>query len=106
MLVSAMTAIVDGSPRSAMPAAILLIEDELAIVDFLRRALEHEGFGVGAALDGGEGERLAVSGSYDMVVLDLMLPGRSGLEILHTLREVRPAMPVIVLTARGEIEDR
>ena len=87
-------------------ARVLLIEDEPGIVDFVRRGLEAEGFAVEAALDGIEGERLALSDSFDAVVLDLMLPGRSGLEILGSLRRAKPTLPVIVLTARGEIEDR
>jgi DNA-binding response OmpR family regulator len=91
---------------AAAAAQILLIEDEPGIADFVQRGLEAEGFTVQSSLDGAEGERLAVGGSCDAVVLDLMLPGRSGLEILETLRRARPTMPVIVLTARGEIEDR
>lgn len=87
-------------------ARILVIEDEPGIVDFVRRGLEAEGFSVQAALDGIEGERLALRDSFDAIVLDLMLPGRSGLEILASMRRARPAVPVIVLTARGEIEDR
>jgi two-component system, OmpR family, response regulator len=85
---------------------LLVIEDEPGIVDFLSRGLEAEGFVVDAALDGVEGERRAVKGGYDAVVLDLMLPGRSGLEILASVRTAQPSLPVIVLTARGEIEDR
>jgi DNA-binding response OmpR family regulator len=85
---------------------VLLIEDEPGIVDFVRRGLESAGFSVQAALDGIEGERLGVGGSFDAVVLDLMLPGRTGLEVLAALRRARPTMPVIVLTARGELEDR
>jgi DNA-binding response OmpR family regulator len=88
------------------PARVLLIEDEPGIVDFVRRGLEAEGFAVESALDGTEGERLALRGSFDAVVLDLMLPGRSGLDILASLRQAKPTLPVIVLTARGEIEDR
>jgi len=88
------------------PAKLLLIEDEPGIVDFVKRGLEAEGFAVDAALDGIEGERLALRGSFDAIVLDLMLPGRSGLEILDSLRQAQPTLPVIVLTARGEIEDR
>jgi DNA-binding response OmpR family regulator len=84
----------------------LVIEDEPGIVDFVRRGLEAAGFEVQAALDGIEGERLALKDSFDAIVLDLMLPGRSGLEILASVRRVRPSVPVIVLTARGEIEDR
>jgi DNA-binding response OmpR family regulator len=89
-----------------VPARVLLVEDEPGIVDFVQRGLEAEGFVVEAALEGIEGERLALRGSFDAVVLDLMLPGRSGLEILASLRKAKPTMPVIVLTARGEIEDR
>jgi DNA-binding response OmpR family regulator len=85
---------------------VLLIEDEPGIVDFVRRGLEAEGFAVEAALDGIEGERLALQRSFDAVVLDLMLPRRAGLEVLASLRRATPHIPVIVLTARGEIEDR
>jgi DNA-binding response OmpR family regulator len=87
-------------------ARVLLIEDEPGIVDFVQRGLEAQGFSVEAALEGIEGERLALEGRFDAVVLDLMLPGRSGLEILAAVRRSLPALPVIVLTARGEIEDR
>jgi two-component system OmpR family response regulator len=85
---------------------VLLIEDEPGIVDFVRRGLEAEGFDVEAAVDGTEGERIALNGGFDAIVLDLMLPGRSGLEILASVRQATPSVPVIVLTARGEIEDR
>jgi DNA-binding response OmpR family regulator len=85
---------------------ILLIEDEPGIVDFVKRGLEAEGFPVEAALDGVEGERRALGESFDLIVLDLMLPGRSGMEILGALRQARLSVPVIMLTARGEIEDR
>lgn len=85
---------------------MLLVEDEPGIVDFVRRGLAADGFVVEAALDGAAGERLALSGDFDAVVLDLMLPGRSGLEILETMHSAKPSIPVIVLTARGEIEDR
>src|SRR6202043_2040007 len=85
---------------------ILLIEDEPGIVDFVKRGLEAEGFPVEAALDGLEGERRALRESFDLIVLDLMLPGRSGIEILGSLRRAKATVPVLVLTARGEIEDR
>jgi DNA-binding response OmpR family regulator len=85
---------------------ILLIEDEPGIVDFVTRGLEAEGFPVEAALNGVEGERRALRESFDLIVLDLMLPGRGGMEILSALRQARLSVPVIVLTARGEIEDR
>src|SRR2546425_4894790 len=85
---------------------ILLVEDEAGIADFVRRGLEGEGFLVQAAADGIEGERLALEGGFDAVVLDLMLPRRPGLEILGRLHSEKPSLPVIVLTARGEVEDR
>jgi DNA-binding response OmpR family regulator len=87
-------------------ARLLVIEDEPGIVDFVRRGLEAEGFTVESALEGIEGERLALNGGFDAIVLDLMLPGKSGFEILASVRRSTPSLPVIVLTARGEIEDR
>lgn len=90
----------------AMAPSVLLVEDEPGIVDFVKRGLEAEGFSVQAALDGAEGQRRALAESFDMVVLDLMLPGVGGMEILERLREAKPELPVIVLTARGEVEDR
>jgi DNA-binding response OmpR family regulator len=99
----------DESPPAdelSASARVLVVEDEPGIVDFVRRGLEAEGYSVEAALDGTEGERLALGDSFDAIVLDLMLPGRSGLEILASLRRAKPTVPVIVLTARGEIEDR
>jgi DNA-binding response OmpR family regulator len=89
-----------------MPARILLIEDEPGIVDFVRRGLEAERLQVHAELDGAAGERRALRESFDVVVLDLMLPGRGGMEVLAALRVAKPNLPVIVLTARGEIGDR
>jgi DNA-binding response OmpR family regulator len=85
---------------------ILVVEDEAAIADFLARGLEAEGYGVTVAADGVEGERLALRAETDLVVLDRMLPGRDGLEVLEAVRRARPALPVIMLTARGEISDR
>lgn len=91
---------------AAFAPSILLVEDEPGIVDFLKRGLEAEGFAVQAALNGVEGEQRARRESFDMVVLDLMLPGLGGMELLAKLRVLKPELPVIVLTARAEIEDR
>jgi DNA-binding response OmpR family regulator len=91
---------------TAAGANVLLIEDEPGIVDFVQRGLEGHGFRVRAETDGIAGERAALDGPVDLVVLDLMLPGRSGLDVLATLHIARPELPVIVLTARGELEDR
>jgi DNA-binding response OmpR family regulator len=85
---------------------IVLIEDEPGIVDFVKRGLTAGGLHVQAALDGESGLELALGERVSLVVLDLMLPGRSGTQVLRELAERRPGLPVIVLTARGEIEDR
>jgi len=89
-----------------MPGLILVIEDEPGIVDFLERGLQAQGFDVIAALDGETGIEKALGGDVDLIVLDMMLPGRSGLEVLERLRASNPALPVIVLTALDEIEHR
>jgi DNA-binding response OmpR family regulator len=85
---------------------ILVIEDEPAIVDFLERGLRAEGFEVQSALDGIAGTAAALNDAVDLVVLDMMLPGRSGFEVLASVRARRPTLPVIALTARSGIEDR
>jgi DNA-binding response OmpR family regulator len=85
---------------------ILVIEDEPGIVDFLERGLAAHGFDVLAATDGDTGIEHALGADVDLVVLDLMLPGRSGLEVLERLRDAKPALPVIVLTALDEVEQR
>ena len=98
-----------GPPRpSAAGAAhrLLVVEDEPGIADFIQRGLEAEGFRVLTEGDGVAGEAAALADSFDLVVLDLMLPGRSGLEVLAALRAAKPELPVIVLTAKGEVEDR
>jgi DNA-binding response OmpR family regulator len=85
---------------------ILLVEDERGIADFVERALRAQGHAVEVAADGVEGGRRAVGSDPDLVILDVMLPGRSGLEILEEIRTVKPALPVIMLTARAEVADK
>jgi len=104
--VSATATAEGGAPEPMTGARVLVIEDEPGIVDFVRRGLEAEGFAVEVALDGIEGERLASRGAFDAVVLDLMLPGRDGMDVLASVHKLLPSLPVIVLTARGEVEDR
>jgi DNA-binding response OmpR family regulator len=89
-----------------MTTRVLVIEDEPGIVDFLSRGLETYGFDVESAADGVAGTERAVGEPFDLVVLDMMLPRRSGLEVLGQVKEAKPGLPVIILTARGEIEDR
>jgi DNA-binding response OmpR family regulator len=89
-----------------MPDVILVIEDEPGIVDFLERGLQAHGFAVSSAPDGITGTDKALHEDVDLVVLDMMLPGRSGMEVLGALRDAKPTLPVIVLTARDAIEHR
>ena len=89
-----------------MAGRILVIEDEPGIVDFLERGLRSHGFVVESATDGLQGSERAISEPFDLVVLDMMLPLRSGLEVLEDIRAARPALPVVILTARAEVEDR
>jgi len=85
---------------------VLVIEDDLAIRRGLRDALRHEGYGVLEAGDAIEGQRLALTAEAGLVLLDLVLPGGSGLGVLERIRDARPGLPVIVLTARGGEDDR
>ena len=85
---------------------ILVVEDEPAISDFLERGLKAEGYAVTATGDGERGELLARSGDFDLLILDLMLPGRNGMEILGALRGEGHSVPVILLTAKSDIESR
>jgi DNA-binding response OmpR family regulator len=85
---------------------ILVVEDEAGIADFLARGLKAEGFDVTVATDGLTGEQLALSPGTDLVVLDRMLPGRDGIEVLASIRSAKPALPVILLTAKADVADR
>jgi DNA-binding response OmpR family regulator len=85
---------------------ILVVEDERSIADFVGRGLESEGYAVRCVHDGKEGEALALTGRFDLLVLDLMLPGRTGMEILEAFRSSDAETPVILLTAKTEISDR
>jgi DNA-binding response OmpR family regulator len=85
---------------------ILVVEDEASIADFLARGLEAEGYTVLIATDGLEGERLALTRPVDLVILDRMLPGRDGIDVLAAIRGAKPVLPVVVLSAKGEIAER
>jgi DNA-binding response OmpR family regulator len=89
-----------------MAAVILVIEDEPGIVDFLERGLAAQGFAVISAADGGSGLERALREDIDLVVLDMMLPELSGIEVLDRLHAAKPTLPVIALTALGEVDDR
>ena len=85
---------------------ILLIEDDSNIVSFLQRGLIEEGHSIDTSLDGEEGEYLACINSYDLIILDWMLPSKSGIEILNSLREKSISTSVLMLTAKSEIDDK
>jgi DNA-binding response OmpR family regulator len=82
---------------------ILVIEDEPRILEFLRLGLEAEGFVVDAAEDGSAGLRLALGGTYELLVLDLLLPRLDGLRLLAELRRSRADLPVLILSARSDL---
>jgi DNA-binding response OmpR family regulator len=85
---------------------ILVVEDEQRLAFLLRRVLLEERHTVDLAHDGPTGLDLALSDTYDVVILDLMLPGMDGLEICRQMRAERIMTPVLMLTARGAVEDR
>jgi len=89
-----------------MPKTILTVEDDSAIRRGIVDALRYMGYGVLEAGHGDLGYEMAVRQQYDLLLLDLVLPGRGGLEILREVRATRPTQPVIILTARGEESDR
>jgi two-component system, OmpR family, response regulator len=82
---------------------ILIVEDEARIRAFLARAFEAEGFVVDVVGDGEQGLARASTGHYDLVILDLLLPGRSGLEALRDLHDLRAELPVLILSARSDL---
>jgi DNA-binding response OmpR family regulator len=88
------------------PARILVIEDEPNMVAGLRDNFEFEGYEVSTARDGVEGLERALQESPDLVVLDVMMPRMSGLEVCRQLRAKRPSIPIIMLTARGQEVDK
>lgn len=85
---------------------ILIVEDESRIREFLAKGLRESGFLVDVAADGDEGLILAEDGSHDLIVLDVMLPGQNGWQVLEKLRAKGRATPVLFLTARDAVHDR
>lgn len=85
---------------------VLLIEDDKKIASFVAKGLQEQGFVVDACRDGDEGCELALEQPYDVILLDVMLPGRDGLSILRLLREKQMRVPVILITARGSLNER
>jgi len=102
----------DGAPihvtnrGAAKKTRILIVEDEPAMVAGLRDNFEYEGYQVISAADGAEGLERALNDSPDLVVLDVMMPHMSGLDVCKQLKVKRPSLPIIMLTARGQEIDK
>ncbi|WP_454905083.1 heavy metal response regulator transcription factor [Variovorax gossypii] len=84
---------------------LLVIEDEVKLGDYLRKGLVESGFNVDLSRDGSEGLGMSLTGNYDAIVLDVMLPGIDGFKILEAIRK-SSSIPVLMLTARDDVADR
>lgn len=89
-----------------MKERILVVEDEAGISRILQLELEHEGYTVGTAANGRKGYEMASSGDWELVLLDVMLPEMSGIEVLRLLRQAGNPVPIILLTARDTVPDK
>jgi DNA-binding response OmpR family regulator len=85
---------------------LLIVEDDTRVADFLQRGLRAEGYRISLARDGQEALALAPQGDFSVILLDLMLPKISGIEVCQQLRAMRHATPILMLTAMGSVEDR
>ena len=85
---------------------VLIVEDEKKMGDYLRQGLTENGFVVDLARDGIDGQHLALTEEYDLIILDVMLPGIDGWQVMKELRHAGKTMPVLFLTARDRVEDR
>ena len=85
---------------------ILLVEDNRRLSDSLRMILQDDGYVVDVAYDGFDGEEMGLLPGYDAIILDIMLPGKDGLEVCRELRNRRISTPILMLTARDALEDR
>ena len=85
---------------------ILVVEDERKTASFIRKALQTEGFAVDVCHAGDEGLAAVQTTPFDLLVLDIMLPGRDGLSVLSRMRELKLSTPVLLLSARGEVNER
>ncbi len=88
------------------PMRILIIEDEVKVVDFLKMGLSEAGYEVEAAFDGQMGHRLATSKPFDLIILDVILPVMNGFEVCRRIREKNVSVPVLMLTALGTTDDK
>ncbi len=85
---------------------ILLVEDEKKVASFIKRGLEEEHFTVDVAYDGESGEFMALTSEYDLIILDILLPKKNGFEVLKSLRANGIQTPILILIAKGSIDDK
>ena len=85
---------------------ILLVEDEPKVADFIRKGLKEQAHSVELASDGVQGEERALKETFDLVILDVILPGKSGLEVCRVVRREKPDLPILMLTALGTTQDK
>lgn len=85
---------------------ILVAEDDAPFAEFLQERLQQEQFAVQIVADGREAQQLATNQSYDLVILDLDLPGIGGLDVLRSIRSKKPDLPVLIVTGAGMVEER
>jgi DNA-binding response OmpR family regulator len=85
---------------------LLVVEDEKKLAGFIKKGLEEEGYAVDVASDGEAGLQMALDGVHDLVIMDIQLPGKDGLQILQELRKREKGIPVLLLTVRATIEDK
>src|SRR5437867_10765726 len=85
---------------------ILIAEDDRKVATFIQKGLQQEGYAADVVHNGTDADYHAVSVEYDLVILDLMLPGRLGLDVLRRIRSQKPHLPVLILTARTSVEER
>lgn len=85
---------------------ILVVEDEKKVASFVKKGLEEESYAVDVSHDGEEGGYLAETNPYDLIILDIMLPKKNGLAILRELRDKGINTPILLLTAKGSVEDK
>ena len=85
---------------------ILLAEDDTALAGFVRKGLEAESYAVDVSADGEQARALASELDYDLIVLDLNLPRLDGVSILRYVRSKKPSLPILILTARGRVDER
>jgi len=85
---------------------LLIVEDEKGVLQFLKKGFQSEAFTVDVAATGPEGEALALTDEYDAIILDIMLPQKDGIEVLKAIRKAHITTPVLILSARSEVQDR